>query len=237
MMPEIQEEKELKQESLLENIADEIDATDAEEECVPVREIRTKPQIALEVFEFLEMLILAACAIIFLFSFVARLSTVDGSSMFRTLEHGDKLIVSDLFYTPKQGDIVVFQDAGNTDYPSAIVKRVIATEGQTVVLQYTPQGDRNLLTVTVDGEVLDETKYRHYDTSLPKEFIFRYEGTTTYVVPEGCVFVLGDNTYNSEDSRGSFGYIEEDEILGRVIFRVCGEKFSSIFSSRFGTVD
>ena len=235
MTSNIHEDQELEQESLLAGIADEIDATEAEEENVPVREIRTKPQIALEVFEFLEMLVLAACAIIFLFSFVARLSTVDGSSMLGTLEHGDKLIVSDLFYTPKQGDIVVFQDAGNKEYPSAIVKRVIATEGQTVVLQYKQNGNRNELTVTVDGVVLDETDYRYYDTSLPKEFIFRYDGTATYTVPEDCVFVLGDNTYNSEDSRGSFGYVEEDEILGRVVFRVCGEKFSSLFS-KFGTV-
>lgn len=221
-------------------ITDEIDGSDVGEEEIAPGEIRTKPNRAMDIFEFLEMLILAACAIMLVFTFVARICTVDGPSMNGTLEHGDKLIVSDLFYTPAQGDIVVFQDldilnetTGKPQYENAIIKRVIATAGQTVELRYTTQGDIITVTVTVDGEVLEEP-YRYYDPA-PGTWKDRYTGTSVHQVPQGCLFVMGDNTYHSEDSRGVFGFVEVDKVLGRAVFRLGGSDPSSFFS-KFGFV-
>ena len=182
-----------------------------------------------DIFDFLEMLILAACAILLLFTFVARISVVEGPSMNRTLEDGDRLIVSNLFYTPAQGDIVVFQDL-DSGRETAIVKRIIAMGGQTVVLDYKTVDGIYCVTVTVDGAVLDESAYRYYDPTIDSGRKYRYQGTATYVVPEDSIFVMGDNTYNSEDSRGAFGYVKKDKILGRVIFRLMGDDFSDFFT-------
>lgn len=215
---------------------DEIDGSDLAEDETPIAgDVRARSRLAGDIFDFFEMLILAACAILFLFTFVARVSVVEGASMNQTLENGDRLIVSDLFYTPSQGDIIVFQDI-ESGHSSAVVKRVIATGGQTVVLSYGYVDGVNTVTVTVDGVTLDETSYRYYDLSLPSHYRDRYQGTATYVVPEGCVFVMGDNTYNSEDSRGDFGFIEEEKILGRVIFRLMGDDLSDLFS-KFGPIN
>ncbi len=217
---------------------EEMQISDIDDDKAGTPPIRTKSATVLDLFDFLETLIIAACAIMLIFSFVARLTSVNGSSMIGTLEHGDKLIVSDLFYSPAQGDIIVFQDAKNAhpDYRTAVVKRIIAVGGQTVDLRYTQSGNLNLLTVSVNGEVLDEP-YRYYDEHIIDELKYKYTEPYSITVPEGCVFVMGDNTYNSEDSRGGiFGCIHEDKILGRVVFRICGENITSIFSSKFGFV-
>lgn len=237
-MQEIENELENEQQDAL--LPDEIDGSDmVDDESAPVA-IQTKPNRAVDVFEFLEMLIIAACVIMFIFSFVARICTVDGPSMNNTLEHGDVLIVSDLFYTPKRGDIVVFQDleiidltTGKPYYENAIIKRVIATGGQNVVLHYEQEGDLYLVTITVDGEVLDEP-YRYYDPT-PTAWKDRYTKPVAYTVPEGCLFVMGDNTYHSEDSRGVFSFVEEDKVLGRAVFRLGGGDFSKLFQ-KFGTI-
>lgn len=228
----MQKNRENKQE-LSVNEAPELDATAIlDDEALSTGEVQTKPKLSSDIFDFLEMLAIAACAIILLFSFVVRLSSVQGTSMVGTLDDGDKLIVSDLFYEPRQGDIVVFQDVENEHHKTAIVKRVIAVGGQTVKLTYTPNGTVNTLTVTVDGVTLAE-EYRHYDNRYFNAQA--HTGERTYTVPEGCLFVMGDNTYVSDDSRGSFGFVDEDKVLGRVIFRICGKELSSLFD-KFGTV-
>lgn len=206
---------------------EEIDGSDITEDAYVPDEVKPRHAILSDVFDFLEMLLIAACAILFLFTFVARLSTVEGSSMFRTLEDGDKLVVSDLFYTPQSGDIIVFQDL-SSGHKTAIVKRVIAVGGQHVRLDYHGgTSGATEVTVTVDGEVLDEP-YRYYDDKRGNPY--RYVGTYEYDVPDGCLFVMGDNTHNSEDSRGDFHYVSEDKVLGRVVFRLCGADLSGLFS-------
>ena len=213
--------------------AEELDTTAMIGDEAPAGEsIQPKSRIFADIFDFLEMLAIAACAIILLFSFVARLSSVEGTSMVGTLDDGDKLIVSGLFYEPKPGDIVVFQDVENEYHKSAIVKRVIAVGGQTVTLTYTPAGSINTLSVKVDGQLIDEP-YRYYNPLYfsPKTHVGEY----TYTVPEGHLFVMGDNTYVSDDSRGSFGFVDVDKVLGRVIFRLSGSDLSSVFQ-KFGTV-
>lgn len=84
------------------------------------------------VYEWVEVFCFALFVVVMLFTFVCRLITVDGPSMNNTLKHGDRLVISNLFYTPDTGDIVVLQDSTSTIMSAPIIKRVIATEGETV---------------------------------------------------------------------------------------------------------
>ena len=144
-----------------------------------------------------------------LFSFVARIAVVDGGSMLPTLSHGDKLLVRQLFYTPKQGDVIVCQsEKYGLDKP--LVKRIIATEGQTVRI------DRDNWKVYVDGKPLDEP-YIYLESG--KMIGWEYD-TDEIVVPKGHVFVMGDHRNDSLDSRFyRVGMIDVRYIIGEVIFR------------------
>lgn len=159
-----------------------------------------------EVYEWIQCLVFALifCVIVFVFFF--RLVDVVGDSMNPTLEEGDKMIVSDLFYKPKQGDIIIFR---KDEYKSeALVKRVIATEGQTIEIDF------NKGRVYVDGELMDEPYIAEPTTN-------QIDFTGTQVVPEGCVFVMGDNRNWSSDSRDSrIGMVDERLIIGKVLLTV-----------------
>lgn len=178
---------------------------------------------AKEFVDYVEMFVLAVCFVILLFSFAFRLCTVDGASMENTLLEGEKLVVSDLFYEPQVGDIVVFHQTGVLNEP--VVKRVIARGGETVSLAYTY--DTMTVTVTaVDGTV-----------RVMEEPYIKYEGYPLYLrpmtvtVPEGQLFVMGDNRNESKDSRHpDIGLVDERRILGKVILRVAP-------ITRFGKVD
>lgn len=157
-----------------------------------------------EIFEWIQCIVVALIVCVLVFVFFVRLVDVVGSSMFATLEDGDKMVVSGLFYTPKQGDIVVFR---KDEYkPEALVKRVIATEGQTVEINF----DRGI--VYVDGVKMDEP-YIYEPTYNQIDF------RGTQVVPEGCVFVMGDNRNDSTDSRDErIGMVDTDLIIGKAYF-------------------
>lgn len=169
------------------------------------------------IFDWLEVLVHAIIAVVICFSFLFRIATIDGPSMENTLHNGERVIISNLFYEPKVGDIVVVsRNKENSVYTmnesnTPIIKRIIATEGQTVDIDF-KEG-----TVYVDGIALDEpyTKTptnRSYDIQFP------------ITVDEGCVFVLGDNRNDSLDSRssqiGEYGMIDTRYILGHAIFRI-----------------
>ena len=156
-----------------------------------------------EVYEWAQSLITALVICILVFVFVFRLVDVVGDSMNNTLFHGDNMVVLDLPYTPKQGDIVVFR---KDEYkPEALVKRVIATEGQTGEIDF----DKGI--VYVDGVALDEPYTADY-TYIPIDF----SGVQT--VPEGCVFVMGDNRNRSTDSRkAEIGMVDTRLIIGKVV--------------------
>lgn len=167
---------------------------------------KKKKSIGNEALEWLESIAVSIFIVILVFTFVFRIVVVDGESMLPTLEDGQRLIISHLFYTPKQGDIVVVNSQGLN---KTIIKRVIATEGQTIDIDFENH------TVTVDGKILDEP-YINEDT-------IRNDGGNNYpmVVPEGQIFLMGDNRNRSTDSRNSMvGCISTDDVLGKAIFRI-----------------
>ena len=159
------------------------------------------------VFEWANAAMVALIAVMLLLTFVFRQVTVSGTSMTDTLSPDDRLIISNFMYKPKYGDIVVISHGNN--YKDPIIKRVIATEGQALSINY-DTGD-----VSVDGVILDEPyikgktiKLRH-PTDIPDR------------IPEGYVFVMGDNREGSLDSRSTeIGMIPVENIIGKAEWRV-----------------
>ena len=160
-----------------------------------------------ELFGWGESLMTVLIFFVVVFTFFVRLIGVDGSSMYPTLQDRNIMLVSNLFYTPEKGDIVVLNKQGFwNDQP--IVKRVIATGGDTVDIDEVT-GD-----VIVNGEVLDEPYIAEKINTLEKMGDLTYPQT----VPEGCLFVLGDNRNGSTDSRWSdLGMVDERYVLGHVL--------------------
>lgn len=171
-------------------------------------DIALEPMKKSMLFEWTEALIVAVFAVVFIYTFLARPVGVDGESMLPTLEHGDNLIISTFFYKPEYGDIIVLTSDTYYDGEKALVKRVIATEGQEIDIDF------DTGKITVDGSILDEP-YIYEETHL-------YEGVDfPQVIPEDCVFVMGDNRNHSTDSRSAdIGMVPTDCILGQVIFRI-----------------
>lgn len=157
-------------------------------------------------FEWYDSMVFALTAIVLVFVFLVRIITVSGYSMEPTLLWNDRVAVQSLPYTPERGDVVVLD--GYTDYGDPLVKRIIAVGGDTLDIDFSTG------TVTLNGEQLDEP-YISAPTSRSYDVIF------PVVVPEGYVFVMGDNRPNSLDSRSSeVGFIDERDILGKVLLRV-----------------
>ena len=155
------------------------------------------------VYDWIQCLASALVVCVVIFIFFIRVIDVKGTSMYPTLNNQDKMLVSDLFYTPKAGDIVVFKK-DQYDPERALVKRVIATEGQEINIDF----DRGI--VYVDGVALEED-YINELTTTKLDFI----GPQT--VPDGCVFVMGDNRNMSTDSRKSeIGMVDNRLIIGKV---------------------
>lgn len=128
-----------------------------------------------------------------------------------TLQNNELLLVWSLGYTPQQGDVVVLNKTTATHLDGvAIVKRVIAVGGQTVDIDYATS------TVYVDGEPLDEPYIWE-----PMVDIYGDRGSTHIEVPEGSIFVMGDNRNDSDDSRDNLiGTIDEDYVLGKAVFSI-----------------
>ena len=167
---------------------------------------QAKPVRGQNLLEWYEALISAALVLVLIFSFFFRIIQVDGSSMVPTLVNGDKLIVWGAGYEPQRGDVVIVDSY--TSYGKPLVKRVIAKGGDTISIDYEAGS------VTVNGEVLQEDyiaapTHLGYDVEFP------------YTVPEGTVFVMGDNRNHSGDSRQiEIGCIDERCIVGRAYFRL-----------------
>ena len=156
-----------------------------------------------EAYDWIQSLMAALIVCVCLFIFFVRVIDVSGSSMNPTLYNGDKMIVSDVFYKPKAGDVVVFK-SDSYDPNKALVKRIIATGGQEINIDFSTG------TVYIDGPPIEED-YIAELTKTKLDFI----GPKT--VPEGCVFVMGDNRNKSTDSRKKeIGMVDERMIIGRV---------------------
>ncbi len=151
----------------------------------------------------IRVLVVMMSAFVLMFTFALRIIVVSGPSMEDTLINGDLMLVWSLGYTPKQGDIVVLtQESYQED---SIVKRVIATEGQQVDIDYPSN------TVYVDDEALAEDYIK--EEMFPPAY---GEGLNHVVVPEGCIFVMGDNRNHSADSRyPAIGIVDVRCVIGR----------------------
>ncbi|MBQ3970556.1 MAG: signal peptidase I [Clostridia bacterium] len=157
------------------------------------------------VFDWASAFLFAIVVVVLVLTFCVRVVSIDGDSMLQTLQDKNKVIVTGLDYDPQVGDIVVISHGATLD--KVIVKRVIATEGQTVDIN----GETG--EVSVDGIVLDEP-YINGKTEPKGDVEF------PVTVEPGTVFVLGDNRPISDDSRYSeVGMVEEGSIIGKVQFR------------------
>lgn len=163
---------------------------------------------AVNMFDWAQSIVVAIVVLFLTFTFVVRPVQVVGDSMLPTLQNGNWLLLSAFDKTPEYGEIVVITQPVQTSSGEPIIKRVIAKGGQTVDIDF------NRGIVYVDGTALDEPyvnelTYRSFDVTFP------------LTVPEGCLFVMGDNRGDSLDSRSSrIGLIDERYVLGSVKLRV-----------------
>lgn len=167
--------------------------------------VEQQESMRVDLYEWIQSLMTALVICMAIFIFIIRVIDVSGSSMFPTLHDGDKMLVSNLFYTPHAGDVVVFK-TDRYDPERALVKRVIATEGQEISIDF----DRGI--VYIDGLPVEED-YIAELTKTKLDFI----GPQT--VPEGCMFVMGDNRNASTDSRKKeIGMVDQRMLLGRAYY-------------------
>lgn len=162
-------------------------------------------------FEWIETIVMAIVLVAVFFTFVVRVITVDGGSMQPNYYEGDRVLVSALGKPAEQGDVVIVVNA----LEEPIIKRVIATEGQTV------EFDPEQMEVVIDGNTIPGARFGIENgitgvQDAPGRFL-----EFPQTVPEGCVFVMGDNRQNSTDSRFvEVGMIDRRNILGKVVFNL-----------------
>ncbi len=167
-----------------------------------------KNKVTEAMFDWITSVVIAVVFLCIMFTFFVRPVKVDGDSMLPTLQDKNWLAVSAFDSNPEQGEIVIVTQPNMTSTGGPVVKRVIAVGGQEIDIDF------NNGIVYVDGKALDEPyilekTYRSFDVKFP------------LTVPEGYLFVMGDNRNDSLDSRSTrIGLIDERYVLGSCLFRV-----------------
>ncbi len=211
----------MESEELTENPEEETPEEETSEQGKKKKKKKTKEELFNDVVEILETMLVSVFVVLMLFTYLIRPVTVDGHSMVPTLQDKDSLVMRRILYQPHQGDVVVVSNyaghvldsTGNvidsgSSLNEILIKRVIAVAGQTVDIR-TDEGK-----VYVDGEALDEPYVN--EPTLIDDGAFSYPIT----VPEGYIFVMGDNRNHSTDSRNAHvGLIAEEDVLGNAFFR------------------
>jgi len=168
-----------------------------------------------ELKEYIQALIISIIAAFLIMTFIAQSFVVEGASMEPTLHSGDRVLIEKISYKlspPNRGDIIVLNRPGRP-----FIKRVIAIEGDTLFIS---DGE-----VYLNDQVLDEP-YISEET----------EGTWgPYIIPEGMVFVMGDNRNNSDDSRRSVGYLDVNDIKGKAVLKFYPFEEMKVFKSPYGS--
>lgn len=175
------------------------------------------------VINFAETMIITMFVVCLIFTYIVKITTINGESMMNTLMPDDRIVITAWYNSPRQGDIVVINAAESVTIGENgelvtgkglrhnIVKRIIATEGQSVDIDF----EKGI--VFIDGKALNEPYILGFTHRDEGAFTGKYPVT----VPEGYVFVLGDNRINSRDSRSDeIGFVDVDNITGKIIMRI-----------------
>lgn len=175
-----------------------------------------------ELFDWIDTIVVALISVVIIFSLFFRLATIVGPSMQNTLYSGERVVITNFLYKPKYGDIVVISRNMNNSVDDVdtgrepIIKRIIATEGQYVDIDF--EEGKVFVGADLSNMLELSESYVNGPTNL------KYDIEFPVYVKKGHVFVLGDNRNNSTDSRsstiGDLGLIDERYILGKAVYRV-----------------
>ena len=158
------------------------------------------------VYEIFDSLKTSVVIIFLIFMLAVRVVGVEGDSMVPTLNNGDRLIIASAPRTSERGDIIIIAQPWERD--NSLVKRVIGVGGDTIDIDF-QNGYVYVNGEKQTEEYVKELTHINYDMQFP------------LTVPEGCVFVMGDNRNESLDSRSSrIGFIDENYVLGKALFRL-----------------
>jgi len=206
----------------------EVEAEEQREEASECKKEEKKGGFLYDIYALLHDLVYILAAITLIFVFFVRLVGVNGGSMLPTLQDSDYLALQSnvIMGELKYGDIIVARKLEFRD-GEPIVKRVIATEGQKVLIDYDERGD---IRVYVDGVMLNEPYIKEMMEA-------RYPVPMEITVDKDCIFVMGDNRNNSADSRYSeIGQIKLNQVLGKVLMIVLPGKDPATGSRDFGRI-
>lgn len=179
----------------------------------------TSRRILAAVYDWTEAAVFSLTCVVLVFTFLIRIVGVDGTSMESTLMHEDRLLLYSWGYEPQRGDIVVI----NRYAEEPLIKRVIAVPGDTIDID-------NQGTVWLNGAVLEEP-YLDPDRLQNGIGTPRNQFSGPLTVPDGYLFVMGDNRMNSKDSRSQdVGLVRAGDVMGKAVFRVWPlSRFGSIY--------